>query len=274
MLANHPIRSDWKLYEDLLDDEVLFTKVMEPWFMYFDGATRRSGLGAGIILISPEKHMLPYIFALAKLCLNNVAEYQALIIDLQMTLEIRVSFIEIYGDSKLIINQLSLQYDLKHENLMSYFAYARQLMERFDSVMLEHVSRAENKRVDALAYLAIALTIPGDITLNIPLFQQWIMPPILSECQEVNMTTFHFIDEEDWHQPIIEYLKHGMLPKDFHHKTDVRRRTAHFIYYKGTLYRCSLEGLFLRCLGKEESIKTLKEAHAGVCGVHQSRPKL
>ncbi|KAA0054702.1 uncharacterized protein E5676_scaffold104G00110 [Cucumis melo var. makuwa] len=125
VLANHPIRSDWKLYEDLLDDEVLFTKVMEPWFMYFDGATRRSGLGAGIILISPEKHMLPYIFALAKLCLNNVAEYQALIIDLQMTLEIRVSFIEIYGDSKLIINQLSLQYDVKHEDLKPYFAYAR-----------------------------------------------------------------------------------------------------------------------------------------------------
>ncbi|KAA0066175.1 uncharacterized protein E5676_scaffold790G00920 [Cucumis melo var. makuwa] len=229
-LVDHPIPSDWKLCEDLLDDEVFFTKVVEPWTMYFDGAVRRS--------------------------------------------EIRVSFIEIYGDSKLIINQLSLQYDVKHENLMSYFAYARQLMERFDSVMLEHVSRAENKRVDALAYLAIALTIPGDITLNIPLFQQWIMPPILSECQEVNMTTFHFIDEEDWHQPIIEYLKHGMLPKDFHHKTDVRRRTAHFIYYKGTLYRCSLEGLFLRCLGKEESIKTLKEAHAGVCGVHQSRAKL
>ncbi|KAA0060209.1 gypsy-like retrotransposase [Cucumis melo var. makuwa] len=32
-LANHPIPSDWKLYEDLLDDEVSFTKVMEPWTM-------------------------------------------------------------------------------------------------------------------------------------------------------------------------------------------------------------------------------------------------
>ena len=32
-----------------------------------------------------------------------------------MTLEIGVSFIEIYVDSKLIINQLSLKYDVKHE---------------------------------------------------------------------------------------------------------------------------------------------------------------
>ncbi|TYK30008.1 uncharacterized protein E5676_scaffold587G00090 [Cucumis melo var. makuwa] len=80
-------------------------------------AARTSGVGAGIVLTSPEKHMLPYSFALAELCSNNVAKYQALIIGLQMTLEIGVSFIEIYGDSNLIINLLSLQYDVKHENL-------------------------------------------------------------------------------------------------------------------------------------------------------------
>ncbi|KAA0042068.1 uncharacterized protein E5676_scaffold306G003230 [Cucumis melo var. makuwa] len=99
-LADHPIPSDWKL-------------------------SRRSGAGAGIVLISLEKYMLPYSFALAEQCSNNVAEYQALIIGLQMALEIGVSLIEIYGDSKLIINQLSLQYDVKHEDLKPYFAYAR-----------------------------------------------------------------------------------------------------------------------------------------------------
>ena len=90
------------------------------------------------------------------------------------------------------------------------------------------------------------------------------MPPIMSKYPEVNVTTSHLIDEEDWRQSIIEYLEHGKLPKDSRHKTEVRRRAAHFIYYKGTLYRRSLEGLFLRCLGKEESIKALEEAHAGV----------
>ncbi|TYK09912.1 uncharacterized protein E5676_scaffold16G00250 [Cucumis melo var. makuwa] len=114
-LAGHQIPLDWKLCENLLDNEVFFTKVMEPCTMYFDDA------GVGIVLISPEKHMFPYSFPLAKLCSNNVVEYQALIIDLQVALEIRVSFIEI---SKLIINQLSLQYDVKHEDLKPYFAYA------------------------------------------------------------------------------------------------------------------------------------------------------
>ncbi|KAA0048244.1 uncharacterized protein E5676_scaffold265G001570 [Cucumis melo var. makuwa] len=139
-LSNRPpIPSNWKLCEDLLDDEVFFMEIMEPWTMYFDGAVRRSGARVGIILISLEKHMLSYSFALAKLCSNNVAKYQALLSGFQMALEIRVSFIKIYGDSKLIINQLSLKYDVKHEDLKPYFSYARQLMERFDSVMLEHV---------------------------------------------------------------------------------------------------------------------------------------
>ncbi|KAA0056391.1 uncharacterized protein E5676_scaffold120G002690 [Cucumis melo var. makuwa] len=191
-----------------------------------------------------------------------------------MALEIRVSFIEIYDDSKLIINQLSLKYDVKHEDLKPYFTYARQFMERFDSVMLEHVPRTESKRADALANLATALMMSDNVALNIPLCQQWIMPPLLPECQEANVTTSHLINEEDWRQPIIEYLEHGKLPKDSRHKTEVRRRAAHFIYYRGTLYRRSLEGLFLRCLGTEESIKALEEACAGVCGVHQSGPKL
>ena len=82
-LADHPIPSNWKLSEDLPDDEVFCVEVSEPWTMYFDGAARRNGAGAGVIFISPEKHMLPYSFTFGELCSNNVAEYQALIIGLQ-----------------------------------------------------------------------------------------------------------------------------------------------------------------------------------------------
>ena len=83
-----------------------------------------------------------------------------------MALEIELSFIEIYGDSKLIINQ-----DVKHEDLKPYFAYARQWMEMFDSVMLEHVPRTENKKADALTNLTTTLTMLDDVTQNIPLCQ-------------------------------------------------------------------------------------------------------
>ncbi|KAA0062740.1 uncharacterized protein E5676_scaffold523G00210 [Cucumis melo var. makuwa] len=137
-LADHPIPSYWKLCEDLPDDEVFFMKVMKPWTMYFDGVVRRSGAGADIILISPEKHMLPYSFALVELCSNNVAKYQAL--DNWPSNGIR-------------------DWSIIYKNLW------------FDGVMLEHVPRTENKRADTLANLATALTMSDDVALNIPLCQ-------------------------------------------------------------------------------------------------------
>ncbi|TYK06432.1 uncharacterized protein E5676_scaffold163G001350 [Cucumis melo var. makuwa] len=157
-LADHPVPLNWKLCDDLPDEEVLFVESMEPWIMFFDGATRRSEAGVGIVFISPEKHMLSYSFTLGELCSNNVVEYQAFIIGLQMASEFGIKCIEIFGDSKLIINQLSYQYEVKHQDLKPYFSYARRLMDKFDSIILEHIPRSENKKADALANLATALT--------------------------------------------------------------------------------------------------------------------
>ncbi|KAL4010597.1 hypothetical protein IC575_030098 [Cucumis melo] len=95
-LADHPVPSNWKLCDDLLDEEVLVVESMEPWIMFFDGTARRSGAGVDIFFISPEKHMLPYSFTLCEFCSNNIAEYQALIISLQMASEFGIKCIEIF----------------------------------------------------------------------------------------------------------------------------------------------------------------------------------
>src|ERR1051325_7171986 len=116
--------------------------------MYFDGAARRKGAGVGIIFVSPERHILPYSFTLNELCSNNVAEYQALIIGLQMALDLGILYLEAYGDLKLVINQMNGQYEVKHEDLKPYYIYARHLINKFEGVLLEHIPRAENKRAD------------------------------------------------------------------------------------------------------------------------------
>ncbi|TYK01380.1 protein NYNRIN-like [Cucumis melo var. makuwa] len=65
-LSDHSVPSNWKLCDDLPDEEVLFVESMEPWTMFFDVAVRKSGAGVGIVFISPEKHMLSYSFILRK----------------------------------------------------------------------------------------------------------------------------------------------------------------------------------------------------------------
>ena len=80
--------------------------------------------------------------------------------------------------------------------------------------------------------------------------------------------------KEDWRQPIIDYLCYEILPENPRRRTDIRHRAPGFLYYKDTLYRRSFEGMLLRCLGEEEVIQDLQEAQSGVCGSHQSGPKL
>ena len=58
---------------------------------------------------------------LSEQCSNNVAEYQALIANLQMAFDMKISYLEVYGDSKLVINQLLTHYEVKHEGLIPYF---------------------------------------------------------------------------------------------------------------------------------------------------------
>jgi len=67
--------------------------------MYFNGVARRDGAGAGVVFASPERHILPYSFVLTQLCSNNVAEYQALSLGLEMAIEMGITYLNIYGDS-------------------------------------------------------------------------------------------------------------------------------------------------------------------------------
>jgi len=67
--------------------------------MYFDGAAQQDSTGARVVHISPKKHILLYSFALTQLCSNNMAEYQALILGLQMAVEIGIKDLNVYSDS-------------------------------------------------------------------------------------------------------------------------------------------------------------------------------
>ena len=103
--------------------------------------------------------MLPFALVLSEPCSENVAEYQALIVDLQMALDMKISYLKVYGDSKLVINQLLTHYEVKHEGLILYFQMATRLIEKFDVVSLEHIPKSENRMADAPANLATTLAL-------------------------------------------------------------------------------------------------------------------
>ena len=187
-----------------------------------------------------------------------------------------ISQLEIFGDSKLVINQILEQYDVKKKDLVPYCKYGKKLLANFEVITLEHIPRKENRQADALANLATALALSQEETTKVAISQRWVVPLVVEEEEEkqANIISVCLVEKEDWRQVIIEYLQHGRLPNDKHHKIEVWRRAARFIYCKDTIFRHSFNGLFLRCLGEEKAKQALKKAHSRICGAHQSGPKL
>ena len=58
--------------------------------MYFDGSLMKRGAGTGLVFISPLRVRMRYMVHLHFLSSNNVAEYEALINDLRIAIELGI----------------------------------------------------------------------------------------------------------------------------------------------------------------------------------------
>ncbi|XP_019260811.1 PREDICTED: uncharacterized protein LOC109238788 [Nicotiana attenuata] len=246
-VMSKPVLNDWELSDEFPDEDAMVIEIQPPWKMYFDGAAHREEAGTGIVFITSQGEVLPYSFTLTQRCSNNVVEYQALILGLEMAMDIKQLQLQVFGDSNWL-----------------------------REVTIQHVPRKENKRADALAALASTLSLPDQT--QVAVCQRWVVPPpndYEGEKSEVeHIASVLEVEIEDWRQPLIDYLCYGILPENPLRKMEIRRRAPRFLYYKNTLYRRSFDGVLLRYLGTDESLQALQEEHSGVCGAHQSGPKL
>ncbi|XP_070004310.1 uncharacterized protein [Nicotiana sylvestris] len=142
-------------------------EVQPPWKMYFDGAAHHGGAGAGVVFVTSQGKVLPYFFTLMQLCSNNVAEYQAPILRLEMAVEMKRLQLQVFGDSQLVVNQLLGNYEVKKPKLCPYHDYAKNLMGWLGDVTIQHVPRKENKKADALVALASSLTLPDQAQVTV-----------------------------------------------------------------------------------------------------------
>jgi broad specificity phosphatase PhoE/ribonuclease HI len=82
---------------------------------------------------------------------NNVAEYTALIAGLTAAAEVEASTVDVRMDSKLVVEQMSGRWKIKHAALQPLAEQARALAARFERVRYEWIPRAQNSHADRLA---------------------------------------------------------------------------------------------------------------------------
>lgn len=82
---------------------------------------------------------------------NNVAEYRGLIAGLDDALKVGASEAAVYLDSKLLVEQMSGRWKVKHPDLIELNAQARRLAVRFDKISYSWIPRERNSHADRLA---------------------------------------------------------------------------------------------------------------------------
>jgi len=215
-------------------------------------------------------------FSLTEPCYNNVAEYNALLIGLQLAYEMGVRYLEAYSDSKLIVNQVKEEYEVWHEDLEPYYHAVINMANSFDAFSISHVSQFQNTKADALATVATTLALLMDTTYHLTVATRCLVcPKHVLETNEVHATSSGF-EPRDWRVSLIDYTLHNILPDDPKEAALIRRRSLHFYHdlMIKTLYRRSYDGVLLCFLFNSEAQEVLKELPDGICGAHQPGPKL
>ncbi|XP_039822798.1 14.7 kDa ribonuclease H-like protein [Panicum virgatum] len=123
----------------------------EYWTLYFDGSVMGPGAGAGVFLISSEGGKFQYAVRLHFPASNNVAEYEALISGLRIAMDIGATRLYVYGDSKMVIDQVMKNSNRESPLMDAYCQEIRKLEGRFRGLELHHIPWKQNPDADALA---------------------------------------------------------------------------------------------------------------------------
>ena len=81
---------------------------------------------------------------------NNVAEYRALLLGVEVAKELGADEVEFVGDSKLIVEQVKGNWKVKQEHLRPLRAQALDALGELPSWSIRHVRREKNARADEL----------------------------------------------------------------------------------------------------------------------------
>ena len=94
---------------------------------------------------------------------NNVAEYGGLIAGLTAALDLDPSEVEVRMDSKLVVEQMSGRWQVKHPAMKPLAAEASALVRRLPRVRFSWIPRAQNSHADRLANEAMDAAARGDV---------------------------------------------------------------------------------------------------------------
>ncbi len=115
------------------------------------GARGNPGPAAGAaVALTPDGEELTERAEYIGEATNNVAEYKAIQLGIELARELGASEIELVNDSQLVARQIGGEYKVKNKGLMPLFTETMQALRAFDRWAVRDVRREQNERADQL----------------------------------------------------------------------------------------------------------------------------
>ena len=133
--------------------------------MYCDGGSRGNPgvAGSGSVVYDASGETLGEIaYVVGKKSTNNVAEYYGLVRGLEACREVGATKVDVFMDSKLVVEQMTGRWKIKHPDMQKLAREARDLASSFEKVTYTWVPRAKNKKADELSNVAMDAAARGD----------------------------------------------------------------------------------------------------------------
>lgn len=127
--------------------------------LYTDGASRGNpgDSGAGIILKDSKGTTLKKIRKYLGRGTNNQAEYNALLLGLNLAKGAGAKKLNVYLDSELVVKQVRGEYRVKNSEIKPLHQNVMKMIQAFDKIDILHIPREINGEADLLANQAIDL---------------------------------------------------------------------------------------------------------------------
>jgi len=79
---------------------------------------------------------------------NNQAEYETILVDLNLAYDMEAQKLICGSDSQLVDGQLKGEFEVKESLLQKYYHLIRNLMSIFINVQIDHICQQQNVRAD------------------------------------------------------------------------------------------------------------------------------
>ena len=125
--------------------------------IYADGGSRGNpGIaGSGTAVFATDGTLLKEVVEYVGHATNNVAEYHGLINGLTVATELGADEVAVFMDSKLVVEQMSGRWKIKHKDMLVLAQQAHQLIAGFTRFSIQWVPREKNKHADRLSNVAM-----------------------------------------------------------------------------------------------------------------------